>query len=167
MAEADDLAVRAGLLLEPVERLQREADAAVERLAALSRELEQVVRDEIRAAFVEEFEALGAASRRAGEALDAVRRTASMRLAAWAVAVVASCAVVPLGLARAILPSRAEVERLRGERDALAADVARLAHQGGRIDLRRCGAAGRLCARVDRSAPAYGSDRDYFVLEGY
>jgi len=142
-------------------------DAAIERFGSLARDLEQVVRDEVRAAFVEEFAALGQTGRRAAEALEAVRRAASLRLALWAVGVVASCCVIPAAILWTLVPTRADLSRLRAERDALAANVAQLTERGGRIDLRRCGAAGRLCARVDRSAPAYGARGDYFVLSGY
>lgn len=130
-------------------------------------DLERIVREEIRAVFVEEFEALGHASRRAAEALHAVRRAASLRISLWAVGVVLCCCALALAITWALLPSRAEIERLRTERDSLAASVARLARRGGRIDLRQCGPAGRLCARVERSTPAYGTDGDYLVLKGY
>ena len=135
--------------------------------AGLARELEQTVRDEVRAAFLEEFEALGQAGRRAAEALDAVRRVASLRLAVWASIVIVCCSAIPLAIVHISLPTRAELIRLRNERDALVAEVERLKQQGGRIDLRRCGGEGRLCARVEASAPRYGSNGDYMVLKGY
>lgn len=131
------------------------------------RELEQAIRDGLRAAFLEEFEALGQAGRRAAEALDAVRRVASLRLAVWVIVVVACCSVIPLAVARVALPTRAELIRLRSERDSLAAQVAQLSRRGGRVDLRRCGAEGRLCARVERDGPRYGAEGDYYVLKGY
>lgn len=133
----------------------------------LARELEQALRDGLRAVFEEEFEALGQAGRRAAEALNAVRRVASLRLALWAVVVVICCSVIPLAIVRVAVPTRAELTRLRSERDALEAQVAQLSRRGGRIDLRRCGASGRLCARVERDAPRYGADGDYYVLKGY
>ena len=134
---------------------------------ALAQELEQAVRDEVRAAFVEEFEALGQAGRRAAEALDAVRRVASLRLALWAIVVIGCCSVIPVAAVRMAFPTAAELGRLRSERDSLEAQVTQLAQRGGRIDLRRCGADGRLCARVERAAPRYGADGDYYVLKGY
>lgn len=134
---------------------------------ALARELGQAVRDEVRAAFLEEFEALGEAGRRATEALNAVRRVASLRLALWSAVVVVSCSVIPIAVMRVALPTRAELIRLRSERDTLERQVTQLSEQGGRIDLRRCGAGGRLCVRVERTAPRYGADGDYYVLRGY
>jgi len=136
-------------------------------VVTLVRELEQAVRHEVRAAFVEEFEALGQAGRRAAEALEAVRRVASLRLALWVIVVVGCCSLIPLAMIRVAVPTRAELIRLRSERDSLKLQVAQLAQRGGRIDLRQCGRDGRLCARVERSAPRYGTDGDYYVLKGY
>jgi len=130
-------------------------------------DLEQVVRDELRAAFVEEFAALGQAGQRAAEALAAVRRVASLRLALWVIVVVAGCSVIPLAVVRLAIPTHGELIQLRRERDSLETQVAQLSQRGGRIDLRRCGPEGRLCARVDRSAPQYGAEGDYYVLKGY
>jgi hypothetical protein len=136
-------------------------------LGALSRGLDQVVRQEIRGALVEEFRALGGASHRAAEALEAVRRAASVRIAVWAVAVVLTCTLIPLAVAWAVLPSRAQVGRLRAERDQLEARIAVLERRGARIDLRQCGPAGRLCVRIERTAPAYGPQADYLIVRGY
>ncbi|MGH8261247.1 MAG: hypothetical protein ACREUG_16320 [Steroidobacteraceae bacterium] len=165
--DLEGLGMRIGALIEAAERQRSEAEAAVERFTLLSRGLEQVVRDEIRAAFVEEFEALGEASRRAGDALRVVRRSASVRIALWAAAVAVACCIVPVMIARTVLPSPVELARLRGERKGLEQAVAALVRRGGHIDLRRCSAAGRLCVRVDRSTPAYGAEGDYLVLKGY
>jgi hypothetical protein len=139
------------------------SEASDENLSVLA----QIVRDELRAAFVEEFRALGEASQRAAEALQSVRRAASARVALWSLGVVLACSAIPVTVAWVALPSRASVQRLRNERDALETRVAELARRGGRVDLRRCGASGRLCARVDRSSPAYGADGDYLILKGY
>jgi len=67
----------------------------------------------------------------------------------------------------ALLPSAGEVATLRGERDQLAASVARLKQQGGLVNWRYCGETARLCVRVDRGAPAYGEKADYYVVRGY
>ena len=66
-----------------------------------------------------------------------------------------------------ILPSPTELAALRAKRAELASNVARLEQHGARIDLRRCGAAERLCVRIDRHAPAYGEAADYLVVRGY
>ncbi|MGB6452555.1 MAG: hypothetical protein WBE92_17535 [Steroidobacteraceae bacterium] len=140
---------------------------AIERLGALAEDLDRVVRQEIRSAFVEEFQMLGAASQRAAEALHGVRRAASMRVAAWAIALVFACSAIPVVVSWAVIPSRAALTQMRRERDELAADVDHLQRQGGKIDLRRCGAERRVCVRIDRSAPAYGPQADYLVVKGY
>ena len=133
----------------------------------LVRELGQAVRDEVRAAFLEEFEALGEAGRRATEALESVRRAASLRLALWSILVVVCCSVIPIAVVRTAIPAPAELRRLRSERDSLQRQVMQLSEHGGRIDVRRCGARGRLCARIESGAPRYGADGDYYVLKGY
>ncbi len=163
----DDATARAGLLMETVERQQQQAQLAIERLSALAQGLDQVVRQEIRSAFAEEFQMLGEASRRAAEALHSVRRVASVRIALWALAVTSACAAIPAAVAWVVLPSRAELAQMRRERDELAASVAHLRAQGGEIDLRRCGAADRLCVRVERSGPAYGANADYLIVKGH
>lgn len=154
-------------LLEAAEHQQRQAQDILERLDALAADLDQVLRQELRSAFAEEFRMLGAASERAAQALDAVRRAASARVAAWAVGVTVVSAVLPAAIAWTFLPTRAEVARLRGERDRLAVTIARLEREGGRIDLERCGAASRLCVRVERTGPAFGPHADYLIVKGY
>jgi len=133
---------------------------------ALVQELDLVVRQEIRSAFAEEFQALGGASRRATEALEAVSRAASLRIALWAFVVVAACTAVPLSVAWAVLPGRGELSRMRAERDRLETSITNLERRGGHIDLRRCGPAGRLCVRVERAGPAYGAQSDYLIIKG-
>ena len=154
-------------LLEGLHRQQQQAQDTLERAESLAQGLDQVVRQELRAAFAEEFQMLGEASARAAQALWAVRRAASVRIALWAIGVATACSVLPAALAWSVLPSRAEVARLRRERDLLAASVARLENEGGRIDLRRCGSPSRLCVRVERSGPAYGTHADYLIVKGY
>ena len=142
-------------------------DPELEMLGVLTRGLDQIIRQEIRGALVEEFQALGDAGRCAAQALQAVRRVASVRTALWAVAVVVVCALVPLAVSWVVLPSRAQLQSLRATRDQLEANVALLERRGGRIDLRRCGPAGRVCVRIDRAAPAFGPGADYLIVKGY
>jgi hypothetical protein len=163
----DDATMRLGLLMEAAQAQQKASEVAVEQLATLSREIDNLVREELRRAFAEEFQALGLAGRRATEALHAVRRAASLRIASWSVAVAGICSMIPVAVAWSVLPSRSELVRLRAERDQLVSSVGRLQQYGALIDLRRCGAASRLCVRIDRKAPTYGEQSDYFVLKGY
>ncbi len=165
--QVDEATTQAGLLVEAAQRQQQQTQMAVERLEAMTQGLDQIVRQEIRNAFAEEFQMLGAASQRAAEALRSVRRVASMRIALWAVAVTAACSAVPVAVAWVALPSRADLAQVRRDRDELAAGVTRLREEGGGVDLRRCGAEGRLCVRVERSGPAFGAHADYLIVAGY
>ena len=162
----DEPTVSAGLLMEAAQNHQRLAEAAVERLNACTRGLEGAMREELRGCFMQEFQELGEAARHATEALQRVRRIASVRLALWSITVCASCTLVPLAVSRLLLPSPAELARLQAQRDALNAALQSLQRQGARLDLRRCGESGRLCVRIERSAPPYGRDADYRIVKG-
>jgi hypothetical protein len=125
------------------------------------------VRDEIRRTLVEELRALTAEAARATRALQKIKGSNGLRTGIWSLAVSALCTLGPIGVARWALPSAADLAALRARRDELAAHVAKLEQQGGRIDWRRCGEEKRLCVRVDRKAPTYGDKADYYVIEGY
>ena len=64
-----------------------------------------------------------------------------------------------------LLPSRAEVAALEVRRAQLLAALGAPGSFGASLDLRRCGAARRLCVRVDRKAPAYGEDADFLLVK--
>lgn len=78
-------------------------------------------------------------------------------------------------LAQALLWwQRDAVDQLHAQRAALTRDIAQLQAQArayearaGRAMLTTCGAANRLCVRVDRQAGAFGAEGDYMVLRGY
>ena len=103
----------------------------------------------------------------ATRALQKIRGAGALRGLAWSLAAAILCTLVPIAVARWALPSGAEIATLRARRDELAANLAKLEQEGGRIDWRRCGDSRRLCVRVDRKAPTYGDKADYFVIEGY
>jgi len=111
--------------------------------------------------------ALTAEATRATRALRKIRGAGALRGLAGSLAAAVLCTLVPIGVARWALPSAAEIATLRARRDELAANLAKLEQEGGRIDWRRCGDGRRLCVRVDRKAPTYGDKADYFVIEGY
>jgi hypothetical protein len=163
----DDMTMSVGLLMESVQGQQKLATQALERLSSITEGLDVVVRGELRQAFVEEFQAVRVASREAAEAFQRAGRAANLRLAVWMLAINAALCGVPLIVAASVVPTRAELSALRGQRDELTAGVLRLQQRGGRIDLRSCGEARRLCVRVERSAPAYGLEADYLVVKGY
>lgn len=149
----DDATMKVGLLMESAQ--------------AHTQDLDSVVRDEIRRTLVEELRGLTAEAARATRALQKIRGAGRLRGAAWSLAAAVLCIGAVLGVARWALPTPAEIASLRARRDELAANLAKLEQQGGHIDWRRCGDARRLCVRVDRKAPTYGDNADYFVIEGY
>ncbi len=166
-ATLDEATTKVGLLMESAQAHQKLAEGQLERLRAHTQDLDSVVRDEIRRTLVEELRALTAEAARATQALQKIRGASVLRGAAWSLAVAVLCTVLPIGIARWTLPSATEIAALRSRRDELAANLAKLEQQGGRIDWRRCGDARRLCVRVDRKAPTYGDKGDYVVIEGY
>jgi hypothetical protein len=166
-ARMEDDTMRFGLLMEAAQAQQTLAATALERLREHTAGLDAVVREEIRSTLLEEMRALAEDSQRAAEALRGLQRTANLRLITWSLAIVAVAGAVPLGLAWWTLPTSADVAALNGRRDALTANIARLAREGGNVELRHCGAARRLCVRVDRGAPAYGEAGDFLVIRGY
>ncbi|MGH8296907.1 MAG: hypothetical protein ACRETZ_15640 [Steroidobacteraceae bacterium] len=166
-AAIGDEAMKLGLLMEAAQAQQRLGEESLERLAAHTRDLDVIVRDEIRRTVAEELGSLASESRRAAQSLQRMRRAANVRVLLWTVSMAAICCGVAMGEAWWLLPSRQAIAALRERRDALAANVARLEERGGSIELRRCGARARLCVRVDRRAPAYGADADYLIVKGY
>jgi hypothetical protein len=163
----EDDTMKLGLLMEAVQAQQAVAATAMDRLREHAAGLDAVVREEIRHTLVEEMQALAEDSRRAAEALRSLQRAVNLRLVLWTAVMVSLAAIVPFGIAWYLLPTRADVAALGARRDALAASVARLTSQGGNVELRRCGAAQRLCVHVDRTAPAYGDGGDFLVVKGY
>jgi hypothetical protein len=163
----DDDTMKLGLLMEAAQANQKAAEAGLKKLKAAANDLAAVVRDEVRRVVADELQSLAADSRRACEALHAVRRAANVRVVLWSVGMTTLCSIVPLGLACWILPSRAQIATLRARHDELATRIAELEERGGRIDLRHCGDGARLCVRVDRKAPMYGEKSDYLIVGGY
>lgn len=166
-AALDDATMKVGLLMESAQAHQKLAEGQMEKLRAHTQDLDNVVRDEIRRTLVEEMRALTAEATRATQALQKIRSAGRLHGTAWSLAAAVLCTLAPIGVARWALPSAAEIAGLRARRDELAANLAKLEQQGGRIDWRRCGDARRLCVRVDRKAPTYGDKADYLVIEGY
>lgn len=163
----DDATMRVGLLMESAQTHQKLAEGQLEKLRVHTRDLDGVVRDEIRRTLVEELRALTAEAARATQALQKIRGAGRLRGAVWSLAAAVLSTAGVVGAARWALPSAADIAGLRARRDELAANLANLEQQGGRIDWRRCGDTRRLCVRIDRKAPTYGDKADYFVIQGY
>lgn len=163
----EDVTVRMGLLMEAVESQREQAAAALERLERHAAGLDTVVREQIRATLTEELTELTEEGRRAAHSLRGAGQAANRRVLAWSIGSAALAAAIPLGISIWLLPTPADVAALRATRDQLTANLTRLTEQGGRVQLRRCGAAGRLCVRIERAAPAYGEGADYAIVKGY
>lgn len=162
-----DTTVRIGLLMEAVESQRALVGHALEQLQEHTAGLDAVVRDEVRAVLMQELQALFEETQRTVALLRSAGRAPRLRQLAVGALLGVLAAAIPLGLAAWMLPSRAEVEGLRAARTELSASLARLAQQGGRMQLRRCGAAARLCVRIDRGASLYGESADYAIVKGY
>jgi hypothetical protein len=163
----DDATMRFGLLMESAQTHQKSAEEQLDKLRAHTQDLDAVVRDEIRRTLIEELQMLSAESKRATEALQKIRRAASARGTLWSLLMAVLSTGIPIAVLRWTVPSAPEIAALRARRDELAAGVAALERGGGRIEWRHCGAAARLCVRVDRSAPTYGEKADYYVVAGH
>ncbi len=163
----DDDTMKFGLLMESAQAHQRIAEAHLEKLRTHTQDLDGVVRDEIRRTLVDELKSLTTETDRAAQALRAMKQTADRRGLLWNLGIAALCAAVPCAIAHYVLPSRAEVDSLRQRRDALTQNLQELERRGAKLDLRTCGAQLRLCVRVDRKAPAFGDESDYYVVKGY
>ena len=161
----DDATLKMGLLMESAQTHQKLAESQLERLHAHTQGLDGVVRDEIRRTLVDELRLLSAEVSRAVRTLQRIRSGRWVREAIFCLALAVLCSAIPIVVARWVLPTAREIEDLRTRRDALAANLTRLEQQGGRIDWRQCGGSKRICVRVDRKAPAYGENGDYFVVE--
>jgi len=162
-----DEAMKLGLLMETAQAQQRLGQESLERLAAHTKDLDVIVRDEIRRTVAEELASVANESRSAAQALQSLRRSANVRVLLWTVSIAAVCSAVAMGEACWMLPSQRELATLRARRDALAANIHSLEQRGGMLDVRECGTPERLCVRVDRNAPAYGPGSDYLVVKGY
>ena len=156
-----------GLLMESAQAHQKLAESQMQKLRDHTRDLDGVVRDEIRRTLVDELQTLTAETARTIHALEKIRRGAGVRTTLGSLGLAVICTIAPIAVARLTLPSAAEVSALQSRHDELTVKVSRLEQRGGRIDLRQCGVALRLCVQVDLKAPRYGDKADYYVVEGY
>jgi hypothetical protein len=153
--------VEIGRILETVHAQQSQLHGMLATLNSRARDLDSTVDEAVQRAFMD------AAGLRAAEKLTQVHRATGIHFARWSFAIVSACALVPAALSWMLMPSRTQLLQARQTADQLAAQVALLSREGGRIDLRHCGEARRLCVRVDRKTPLYGENADYMILKGY
>jgi uncharacterized protein involved in exopolysaccharide biosynthesis len=156
-----------GLLMESAQIHQQVAETQLQQLRAHAQGLDGVVRDEIRRTLVEEMKTLFAEVERAIQGFRAMRSALRWRGLAWNAVLAGVLGLAPVALTHWAVPSAAEIDALRAERDTLARNVAQLERRGGKVDWRTCGAAARLCVRIDREAPVFGGTADYYVVKGY
>jgi hypothetical protein len=161
----DEETMKFGLLMESAQAHQRLAETHLEKLRAHTRDLDGVVRDEIRRTLVDELKSLTAESDCAARALRDMKRAANMRGLMWNMGIAVLCTAIPSLVARYALPSVSDIDALRRQRDALALDIERLQQRGGKLDWRSCGQPPRLCVRVDPDARVYGENADYYVVK--
>jgi hypothetical protein len=147
-------------LAEMIHAQKSQIDGLLAALDARSGNLDAAVGDAVQ-------RALDAAGIQASERIARLHRATGVRFARWSFGVVSACAMVPAVLSWFLMPSQAQLLRARQTRDELTATVAQLAREGGRIELRHCGEANRLCVRVERKLPLYGEGADFMVLKGY
>jgi hypothetical protein len=150
-----------GRVLETVHAQQSQIHGMLATLDTRSRDLDSTMGEAVQRAF------MSAAGLRAAEKLSQIHRATGVRFALWSFGIVSACSLVPTVLTWMLMPSRAQVTQARQSLDQLSAGIARLSREGGRIDLRHCGEANRLCVRVDRKTPFYGENADYAVVKGY
>ncbi len=167
LSTLDDKTLAFGLLMESAQAHQKLAESQLQKLRDHTRDLDGVVREEIRRTLADELQALTQETARAIGALHKIRRGVTIRSTVASAGVAVACAVAPIIVAHLALPSPAEIASLTARRDELERSVSRLQQHGGGIDLKRCGASLRLCVQVDLKAPRYGDKADYYIIEGY
>lgn len=148
-------------MLESMHARQSEIHGMLANLDTRAREFDSTVGDAVQRAFMD------AAGLRAAQKLSQVHRASGMRFARWSFGIVSACALIPAVLSWMLMPSPGQVQQARQTLEQLSARATQLTREGGRMELRHCGAANRLCVRVDRKAPLYGDSADYMVVMGY
>jgi hypothetical protein len=150
--------------MEAAERQQRDVEAAIEALRDRTDGLEDAVCREVARVLALELASLSAAADRACDSLSRLRRTAARRTAWTAGLVAAGCCATAATVVGTVLPSPTEVHALRSERASLEESLRRLRDGGAALDLRRCGAERRWCARVEPGTGRYGRAGDLVVI---
>ncbi|HEV2702716.1 MAG TPA: hypothetical protein VGV09_13870 [Steroidobacteraceae bacterium] len=148
-------------ILENVHAQQTKIHGLLATLDTRSRALDSTLGEAVQRAFMD------AAGLRAAATLSQVHRATGARFARWCCGIVSVCALVPVLLSWLLMPSPTRVLQARQSQTELSARVALLSREGGRMELRHCGAAQRLCVRIDRKAPLYGEGADFMVVKGY
>jgi C4-dicarboxylate-specific signal transduction histidine kinase len=166
-APLDDKTMKLGLLLETAQTQQRLIGLSLRQLKAHTQELDDIVREQIRRTLAEEFGALVEEAARALQVLRDLKRSARLQIASWTMLATIIVSAIAVLCVWWLIPSQAQISALRLKQQQLSTAIDTLQQLGGRIDLRRCGDTERWCVRVERQAPAYGEQSDYYVVKGY
>ena len=146
--------MKLGLLMESALAHQSLAQTCVDKLGERVRDLDAVVRDEIRRTVVEELREIHLESARAAQTLRKLQRSVGFRFGLVGIAVLLPATLSVLAIEWCALPGRAEIATLIAQRDRLSANVDPLSQHGVRVQWRYCGERRRLCVRVaDREPP--------------
>ena len=164
---SDDATLKLGLLMESAQTHQKLAETHLEQLRVHTRDLDGVVRDEIRRTLVEELAELVSETARATASLRRLQHSGRLRGLSWAAGTAMLATAIPALYLRWEIPSAGEIAALKVRRDQLQMNVERLEQSGGRVEWRRCGEGARLCIRIKKSAPQYGEKGDYLIVKGY
>ncbi len=166
-AGLDEPTLKIGLLMESAQTHQRLAESQLDALRVHTRDLDSVVREQIRRSLAEELQGLSEETTRVTLAIRRAAQQARWRTSLFGLLPVLLCAAMPFGIAHWVVPSEARLAEMQTREAALAANLTTLEQRGAKTTWRRCGAQLRLCVRVDKSAPVYGEQGDFYVLEGY
>jgi Na+-transporting NADH:ubiquinone oxidoreductase subunit NqrB len=166
-AQLDPDTMKLGLMMETAQTQQRLTASTLKQLKAHTQELDNIVREQIRRTLTDEFGALIEEAEHAIQLLRGLKQATRWQFASWTILATVLVGAISMLCVWCLVPSSAQISALRTRQQQLIAAIDALEQRGGRIDLRRCGSSDRWCVRVDRQAPTYGEQSDYYVVKGY
>ncbi|MCD7091382.1 MbeB family mobilization protein [Klebsiella quasipneumoniae] len=113
------------------------------------------------------LEALSTSEKRTREAIEGqYQRLQQVALKSWIAVTLPVMLVIILAVGISVLMGmyiKHQAEEIREQ----SATLQTLKDQGGAMTLTHCGSSRRLCAKIDKSATAYGENGEYRILAGY
>ena len=165
--QLDPDTMKLGLLMETAQTQQRLIASSLKQLKAHTQELDNIVREQIRRTLTAEFGALIEEAEHAIQLLRGLKQATRWQFASWTILATVLVSAISMLCVWCLVPSNAQISAMRARQQQLTVAIDALEQRGGRIDLRRCGSSDRWCVRVDRQAPTYGEQSDYYVVKGY
>jgi len=159
--------MKLGLLLESAQAHQNLAHRSIEMLDERVRDLDGVIRTEVRQALIEELQEMHLEISRATHAMRRFGRSINFRFGAAGAALLLLAVGIPAVLFWRAVPDRGEIDALRTQRDALSANIVRLERRGGRLEWRLCGERSAPCVQIDNSQPPFGEHSDFRIVKGH